>query len=84
VTQTARAEITVNGEKRDSAPGGTVRSLVSELTNREVGADGRAVDGKTFGVAVARNGGVVPRSQWHNTALAAGDDIEIVSAVQGG
>jgi sulfur carrier protein len=33
---------------------------------------------------VARNAEVVPRSQWHGTALADGDDIELVTAVQGG
>jgi sulfur carrier protein len=27
---------------------------------------------------------VVPRSQWFATALAEGDDIELVTAVQGG
>jgi sulfur carrier protein len=27
---------------------------------------------------------VVPRSQWHSTALADGDEIELVTAVQGG
>ncbi len=36
------------------------------------------------GVAVARNGEVVPRAQWSETALAAGDTIEIVIAKQGG
>ena len=36
------------------------------------------------GVAVARNAEVVHRSQWHGTALADGDDIELVTAVQGG
>jgi len=35
-------------------------------------------------VAVAHNSSVVPRSQWHDTSLAEGDDIELVTAVQGG
>jgi sulfur carrier protein len=35
-------------------------------------------------VAVARNSEVVPRSQWYVTALAEGDDVELVTAVQGG
>ena len=38
----------------------------------------------SVGVAVARNAEVVPRSQWHATALAEGDDVELVTAVQGG
>lgn len=36
------------------------------------------------GVAVARNGAVVPRRAWADTALADGDVIEIVTAKQGG
>jgi len=33
---------------------------------------------------VARNGAVVPRSQWSKTTLEQGDEVEILSAVQGG
>lgn len=36
------------------------------------------------GVAVALNGAVVRRTAWHETALKAGDKIEIVHARQGG
>jgi len=36
------------------------------------------------GVAVARNGSVVPRAEWPTTSIAAGDVIEIVVARQGG
>lgn len=36
------------------------------------------------GIAVARNGTVVPRSRLAVTAVEAGDQIEIVTAVQGG
>jgi sulfur carrier protein len=36
------------------------------------------------GIAVARNGEVVPRSAWSTTAVAAGDSIEIVTAAAGG
>lgn len=35
------------------------------------------------GIAVALNGEVVPRSEWHR-ALADGDTVEILSATQGG
>ena len=38
----------------------------------------------TRGVAVARNGELVPRAQWGSTPLLAGDAIEIVVAKQGG
>lgn len=36
------------------------------------------------GVAVARNGEVVPKSRWGDTRLVLGDRIEIVTAVAGG
>jgi sulfur carrier protein len=36
------------------------------------------------GVAVALNGAVVPRAAWQNTALRAGDVVEIVRALSGG
>jgi thiamine biosynthesis protein ThiS len=38
----------------------------------------------TFGVAVARNGEVVPRSRWATEPIAPGDDIEIAAPFQGG
>ena len=36
------------------------------------------------GIAVARNGEVVPRRAWPSTGLCAGDRVEIVRAVAGG
>ncbi len=36
------------------------------------------------GIAVARNGDVVPRSAWDETVITAGDRIEIVTAAAGG
>ena len=36
------------------------------------------------GVAVARNGVMVPRSLWNTTMIGESDEIEIVHAVQGG
>jgi sulfur carrier protein len=36
------------------------------------------------GIAVARNGDVVPRSTWDRTEVSAGDRIEIVTAAAGG
>ncbi len=36
------------------------------------------------GVAVARNGVVVPRSRWSDEPVAAGDALEIVTAAAGG
>jgi sulfur carrier protein len=64
--------VTVNGERR-AVPGPiTVADLVSEVT------------GQTRGIAVAVNGDVVPRTVWTERALADGDAVEILTAVQGG
>ena len=76
--------ITLNGTEQSVADGASVSTLVTQLTGRSIGPDGRAADGRKLGVAVARNAEVVPRSQWHATALADGDDVELVTAVQGG
>ena len=76
--------ITLNGTERNWTPGDTVATLVAEMTGRTLSVDGRASDGNRLGVAVARNAEVVPRSQWSSVVLTPGDDIEIVTAVQGG
>ncbi len=64
--------IHVNGTEREEAPGTTLGALVDRL--------GLAREG----IAVARNGQVVPRGQLDRTSLEEGDRIEIVRAVGGG
>ena len=76
--------ITLNGKPHAVEAESSVTTLVSQITGRELVANGQAADGQRLGVAVARNAEVVPRSQWHITALTEGDDIELVTAVQGG
>nr|WP_237280375.1 sulfur carrier protein ThiS [Subtercola vilae] len=76
--------ITLNGVTRTLKPGQSVADLVSALTGRRITDDGRSADGSKLGIAVARNAHVVPRSQWSTTVLEAADDIEIVTAAQGG
>jgi sulfur carrier protein len=66
-------ELWVNGERR-SVAAADVRGLVALL----------GLDPAGRGLAVARNGEVVPRSAWAETRLAPDDRIEIVGAVQGG
>jgi sulfur carrier protein len=66
--------LTVNGEPRELETGATVADLVRLLS---ASPDGR-------GVAVAVDGGVVPRGAWADTALSEGAQIEVVVAVQGG
>jgi thiamine biosynthesis protein ThiS len=76
--------IRLNGSNRVLARGSTVSALVSDVTGREVSADGRASAGRRLGIAVARNARLVPRGTWMTTTLEDGDDVEIVGAVQGG
>lgn len=64
--------VAVNGEERELDPGTTVTDLLQETM---ASADQ---------VAVAINGDVVPRAKWDEAALAAGDRVEIVTAIQGG
>jgi sulfur carrier protein len=66
--------IVVNGGAREVAEGTTVQAL---LVDMDLGSAPR-------GVAVARNGDVVTRSLWPETALESGDRVEILHAVQGG
>ncbi|MGN7147912.1 sulfur carrier protein ThiS [Arthrobacter sp. SAFR-179] len=76
--------ITLNGNPHTVADGASITTLVSQVTGRPLADNGQATDGEKLGVAVAHNAQVVPRSQWFATALAEGDDIELVTAVQGG
>ncbi|MFV2099883.1 sulfur carrier protein ThiS [Micromonospora sp. LOL_024] len=65
-------ELTVNGVERSVRDGVTVAELV------------RDVSGQERGVAVAVNGEVVPRTGWPAKALRGGDQVEMLSAAQGG
>ncbi|MEO5318243.1 sulfur carrier protein ThiS [Arthrobacter sp. CC3] len=76
--------ITLNGTVHAVEDGASVTTLISQVTGRNLAPSGQAADGRKLGVAVARNSEVVPRSQWFVTALAEGDDVELVTAVQGG
>ncbi|GHF31868.1 thiamine biosynthesis protein ThiS [Streptomyces mashuensis] len=64
--------ISLNGERRSIPAGTTLEGLVATLTT----APG--------GVAAAVNEAVVPRGAWPRTALAEGDRVEVLTAVQGG
>ena len=64
--------ITVNGESRTLDPGSTVAALLARME----------LAGKR--VAVERNGEIVPKGRHAETALQAGDALEIVVAVGGG
>ena len=64
--------VIVNGATRDLPPGVTLEDVVSQLA------------ASPKGVAAAVNGEVVPRRAWPATELAERDEVEIVTAVQGG
>lgn len=76
--------IILNGALHSVADDASITTLISQITGRPLAANGQATDGQKLGVAVAHNSEVVPRSQWFVTALAEGDDVELVTAVQGG
>ncbi|MCO4257541.1 sulfur carrier protein ThiS [Pseudarthrobacter cellobiosi] len=76
--------ITLNGSRHSVADDASITTLISQITGRPLAANGQATDGQKLGVAVAHNSEVVPRSQWFVTTLAEGDDVELVTAVQGG
>jgi sulfur carrier protein len=65
-------DIVINGAARQVAEDMSLERAVA-LISRAAG-----------GVAAAVNGEVVRRSSWPSTRLAAGDHIEVLTAVQGG
>lgn len=67
----AAVTLEINGQ-RQSFAAGTVAELIALMTL------------KTDRVAVERNGEIVPRGSWAETALADGDRLEIVHFVGGG
>jgi sulfur carrier protein len=64
--------VVVNGEPRQSAGPMSLADAVALLTTAPTG------------VAAAVNGEVVRRAAWSGTQLADGDEVEVVTAVQGG
>jgi len=67
-------KVWLNGEPRELADGATVEAAV----------DVSGAHASHRGLAVAVDGEVVPRGRWGSTALADGQRIEVVQAVQGG
>ena len=65
-------KVIINGKAHESADGLSLAQAVALLTRAE------------SGVAAAVNGAVVRRASWHTTELADGDEVEVLTAVQGG
>ncbi|MBM3214021.1 sulfur carrier protein ThiS [Candidatus Poribacteria bacterium] len=66
--------ITVNGRATELRDSTTVESLVAATVESV----------PERGIAVAVNGAVVRRAEWHGLLLREGDCVEIIRAVQGG
>jgi sulfur carrier protein len=66
--------IVLNGEPRELRDQATVADAV----------DASGAPESRAGVAVAVEGEVVPRSRWNDRALAGGEQVEVLQAVQGG
>ena len=65
-------QVSVNGQPREVPAGTTVGQVVATVTELATG------------VAAAVNGEVVPRRSWPATLVRDGDQVEVVTAVQGG
>jgi sulfur carrier protein len=64
--------LTINGESAAVADDVTLEALLLEFA------------GTTRGSAAAVDGEVVPRSEWTTFRLHAGQEVELIKAVQGG
>jgi sulfur carrier protein len=65
-------QVTINGRPHQLTGGVSLAQAVALLTSAP------------SGVAAALNGAVVRRTAWDATALADGDEVEVLTAVQGG
>jgi sulfur carrier protein len=65
-------DIVINGAQRQVADDMSLERAVS------------LVSAAASGIAAAVNGEVVRRASWPSTRLTAGDEIEVLTAVQGG
>jgi sulfur carrier protein len=65
-------QVRLNGETCELPDGSTIAKAVAEMVSGAAG------------VAAAVNGDVVPRRSWNVTLLHDGDQVEVVTAVQGG
>lgn len=76
--------VRINEESVTLPKDATVVDAVAQTTGRSLNPDGTPADGGRLGVAVALDAAVVPRSRWSATPLTGGEELEIVTAVQGG
>jgi sulfur carrier protein len=78
-------KIVINGDCQEVPGGSSAADVVHAVVPGSVkGSDVAGMGRRVGGLAVAVNEDVVPRSRWAQTALAEGDRVEILIAVQGG
>ena len=65
-------EVVINGKTHQAADRLSLAAAVAMLTDAQTG------------VAAAVNGDVVRRAAWDATPLSDGDEVEVLTAVQGG
>jgi len=65
-------EIVINGKPHEAVNGLSLAQAVALMTKAETG------------VAAAVNGDVIRRAVWEATPLSDGDEVEVLTAVQGG
>jgi sulfur carrier protein len=65
--------VTINGAATEVAEG----TKVADLADRFAGT-------RRTGIAIARNGEVVPKSRWPEEPVGEGDRFEVLSAIGGG
>jgi sulfur carrier protein len=65
-------QVTINGEPHQASGGMSLAQAVALLTTAP------------SGVAAAVNGTVIRRAAWDSTLLSDGDEVEVLTAVQGG
>jgi sulfur carrier protein len=65
-------QVIINGEPRQVLAPISLAQAVALLTSARAG------------VAAALNGDVVRRAAWNSTSLTDGDEVEVLTAVQGG
>jgi sulfur carrier protein len=69
-----KMKLNVNGKEVEAEPDITVEGLLAAFLQTEA----------RDGIAVAVNGEVVAKGSWSQKILHAGDNVEIIRAVQGG
>jgi sulfur carrier protein len=69
--------LVVNGEAREVGEGTTLVDLIPQRIDA-------AGSGQARGIAVARNGEVVPKAEWAAVEVQPGDRIEVLNAIGGG